>query len=195
MWNPSTDPDKLPFATPPRIVGRDILFAVGNYAMLGIMAYDDVLGVHPLVRWYGDYTQGAGNVGTDGKHIVWTYGEQKPLGEDLYPVLSIMAADYTTDPNALAPKRLRSDPYGDIGDPFVVGCGYAAHNETSKAMLLVRIADGVSWTLPDSPAWIWATALGLTCDELVLLVGTDSIQRPNIARVRIDSLGPGSPPD
>jgi hypothetical protein len=66
------------------VTGTDVLFQVGTYTVNGIMAYDEVLGLHPLVRWYGDASKGAVNLGTDGTHLVWTYGEGKPPGEPIY---------------------------------------------------------------------------------------------------------------
>jgi hypothetical protein len=44
LWNPSQDPDWLP-SLEPTILGRDILFTIGNLSMMGVMAYDDLRGV------------------------------------------------------------------------------------------------------------------------------------------------------
>jgi len=96
----------------------------------------------------------------------------------------------------LAPKRLRSDPSQDIGNAFVVGCGYAAHDgATAKDTVIVRIADGVSWTLTGEQTNSWGNPIGITCDEIFLLVFIPPMLTPNIARVRLDSLGPGTLPD
>jgi hypothetical protein len=197
LWSAGTDPDGLPLAGgSPRPIGSDVLFEVGTLTMSGIMAYDEVRGVHPLVRWYGNTAQGAGNMATDGKHIVWTQGEGKRRDDPYHPVQSIMAAPYTTDPVALKPRRLRSEPAPNNigGNVFAVGCGYAGHDAMPAVDdIIVRISDGMSWELPHKDgAWYWGKVLGFTCEEVFEIVYTPA---PNIARVRLKSLGPGKPPD
>ena len=195
IWNPGEDPEFLPInGSTIRIIGTDVLFQVGNYTLTGIMAYDQSLGLHPLVRWYGDTSKGAGNIGTDGTHLVWTNGENRPPGEPIYPTRSIMAAPYTTNPDALQPTRLRSELSGAMGtNDFAVGCGYAGHEAALPGnLLIVRIADGVSWVLPQAPDWYWGRVLGFTCEEVFVTVG---YPKTNILRIRLDSLGPGIPPD
>lgn len=194
LWDPSKDPDGLPaLSVTMRVVGADILFDVGTLSMRGIMAFDKVNGVHPLVRWYGDKTKGAGNIGTDGKLLVWTFGEGKGPGDDKYPTRSIMVAPYTTNQLALQPKRLRSDLGVLDLDPFVVGHGYAGHHAYGpQSLLIVRLADGVSWIIPASETWWWNRVLGFTKDEVFVSIIWPA---PNIARIRLDSLGPGIPPD
>jgi len=202
LWISGDDPDGLPFSGAPVTQGTDIFFNVGTLSMIGIMAFDAEKGVRPLVRYYGDTTQGASNIGTDGKHLVWTHGTGKAAGEQLYPTRSIMAADYTTDAASLSPVRLRSDPSADIGNEFVVGCGYASHAAAASGdILIVRISDGVSWTLQQVPGWRWSHPLGITCEEVFAIALIDNPltsnteQDPTIARVRIDLLGPGTPAD
>jgi hypothetical protein len=77
-----------------------------------------------------------------------------------------------------------------------VGCGYAAHHmvdDTGTATLVVRISDGVSWIVPHSPTFEHDNVIGITCDDVFIL--GDMAGEPNIMRVRLDSLGPGIPPD
>jgi hypothetical protein len=197
FWDYSKDPDLLGGVggeRPPQIIGRDIIFVVGYPGMMGIMSYDDTAGVRPLVRWYGDQTRAAANVGTDGKDLVWTVGEDRPPGEWVYPTRSIMAAPYTTDPVALMPRRLRSDPSATVGlNSFAVGCGYAGHEVPVAGQIIVRLADGVSWTLPEAPDWKWGHVIGFTCEEVFLTYAVKT--SAHIARVRLDSLGPGTAPD
>lgn len=174
--------------------------------MQGIMAHDPVLKTHALVRWYGDTNKGAYNVGTDGKDLVWTLGEDHPSTGGTYAKRSIWTSPFTTDPKKLVPKRLRSDPEIAFDVNFAVGCGYAAHKlQPPDGMLIVRLSDGVSWLLPnnltasDKTGWHWLKAIGVTCDEVFATVA--AIDSPGakllntIARIRLDSLGPGLPPD
>lgn len=79
-------------------------------------------------------------------------------------------------------------------DTFIVSCGYAVHRawlppDDATSPRLVRLSDGWSWPLHDQTAWGWGIPVALTCEELFLSIGT------KVVRVRIDSLGPGEPPD
>jgi hypothetical protein len=68
-------------------------------------------------------------------------------------------------------------------------------------LLLVRLADGYSWSLtgPFNGPWIWEQPLAVTCTELFATVrvrAADSGKNhATIARVSIASLGSGTPPD
>jgi hypothetical protein len=191
------DPDRLaPVGGMPLVVGDDLVYEVAGSGGHALMAYDPERGPHALVR-HGDASRGDGNAGTDGKHLVWTRGEGGRPGE-VHPRRSILAADYTTDPRALRPRRLRSDPNPVLGAGpmrFAVGCGFAGRNASPpRDLLLVRLADGVSWQLAGSADWSWGQLLGFTCEEAFATVFSKT-QGVSIARVRLDSLGPGLAPD
>jgi len=196
----SADPDGLA-PDRPTLLGDTAVFGVGNLTQQGIMAYDPVQKTHALIRWYGDTKQGAYNVGTDGKDLVWTYGQDHPAGEGTYPTRSIWTSPFTTDPKQIQGKRLRSDPQSAFDVNFVVGCGYAAHAlHKTDGLLVVRLSDGVSWIVPNYPDTLsWQDAIGMTCEEVFATVsvvpvpGTEVVY--SIARVRLDSLGPGIAPD
>jgi hypothetical protein len=174
------------------------------------MSWSLASGQQPLIRWYGDYTQGAGNFNTDGVSMVWTHGTGKAPDATLeYPVRSIMMAPFTTDPEELKAKaqRLRSDPGQLVPYPFGIGCGYAARqvftpsatdaSVGSNDLLVVRLADGVSWIVSAPPVELgmgFGFVLGLTCEEV--FATANFADEPNtIVRIRLDSLGPGIPPD
>lgn len=173
-------------------VGRDVLFVVAITSEHGLWAYDDLRGVHPLFTYGNDMSRGAANIGTDGKDIVWTYGEGRLPSEFSYPTMSIMTAPYTTDPAALQPRRLRSDSTGWGTATFAVGCGYAGHRGLDVDAWITRLKDGVAWRLAGKPEanWGWVQVLGFTCDEVFL-----RLHGPveTIARIKLDSLGPGLP--
>lgn len=140
----------------------------------------------------------AGDFGTDGIDMVWVEGGEPDGGATTgtYPPASIMTAPYTTNPAAVVKRRLTTEPDGaTVGaDNFVVGCGYAARDMYDR-IRLVRISDGQSWMLTpnstNSNIWSWMSPLVLTCDEMFAYITGDGIA--NIARVRLDSLGPGDP--
>nr|MDA8219635.1 hypothetical protein [Dehalococcoidales bacterium] len=203
VYDPSQDPDHLP-GDLTTLVGKDIFVEVGDGLPAGVMVWDADNGLRPLIRWYGDASRGAGNFTTDGKDMVWTYVQGADHGDGTYDTMSVMTAPYTTDAAQAqaTSRRLRSDVKGF--DPYLwaVGCGYAARGVSlpsplNNALFIVRRSDGVSWLLPgslDAPRLDWGIPIGATCDELFTTVDTaDRVTQ--VARIRLDSLGPGTPPD
>jgi hypothetical protein len=146
-------------------------------------------------------TEGVGDIGTDGTDIVWTYGSGGCDPQTLlYNTVSIMTSPFSTTASGLQPRRLRSEIPNGLGvSPFVVDCGYAAR-QTSQGIRLVRLSDGVSWLLAADPStpWEWEIPIALTCTELfaqVLVHNDGGLGSTQYTRVRLDSLGPGTPPD
>lgn len=158
------------------------------------MSWTPTDGLRPLLRAYGDVDNAYGNFGTDGHDMVWTYA-QGYVGEFDYQKLSIMTAPYTTDQQTAqaSERRLRSDTFSFAPQPFRIGCGYAAREAVVGAAMgavVVRLSDGWSWFVVGKEGVPYPVhPLGLTCDELFLATFT------SIARVRLDSLGPGMEPD
>jgi hypothetical protein len=74
-----------------------------------------------------------------------------------------------------------------------VGCGHALLEGPEGDLIVTRLGDGWSWYVPQTLERRIYTALGLTCTEL-FAVG-EMNKRFTVARVRLDSLGPGFPPD
>lgn len=197
LWVPSEDPEGLTVGGRPSLLGETILFEVGSSSRSGLMVYEGGLyegAVKPLLRTIGATTDVAGNMGTDGMHIVWTRGEGELTGVAVWSKGSVMAAPFTTKPEELQPKRLRSELYAHIGsNPHRVGCGYAGR-ATNQQALIVRIADGAAWVLERvEGALRWAQLVGFTCDEVFLTAEVGLAA--HVIRIRLDSLGPGMPPD
>ena len=192
-------------------LGTDLIFGVNEGGQTGIMSWDKDHGTQPLRRWYNDPTRGAGNLGTDGKTMVWLEGNGRSdasPGSYLFDSADVMTAPYTTDPDQLEAntKRLRSSPrpvVGSSGEEFAIGCGYSARNVDGACQLeVIRLADGYAWSLPCAKEgttwrWSWTRALGVTCDEVFASAYFDDGTRKSgtIARIRLDSLGEPSPPD
>ncbi|MBK7581228.1 MAG: hypothetical protein IPI67_13565 [Myxococcales bacterium] len=194
-----------PEGEPPQSVrgsGDAVFWEVGGLTKHGVVAWTEKTGQRELIRWLGDYTQGAGNFNTDGIDMVWTHGEGKAPNDTEYPKRSIMTAPFTTDPAVVkaTAKRLRSDPGQLNVFPYGIGCGYAARQlftTDSTQLLVVRLSDGTSWTVQAPPLATevqFMSVLGVTCDEVFV-----KVQFPDeanaIVRIRLDSLGPGLPPD
>jgi hypothetical protein len=202
IYDPATDPDNLP-GWRPFPIGEDVMVEVGDGRPAGVMTWNVNDGLRPLIRWYGDANQAAGNFGTDGKDMVWTYVAGKDLGGAMYEAMSVMTAPFSTSATEVeaTSRRLRSDVKGFEPDGWVVGCGYAARGvglsaPLNNALFIVRLSDGVSWTLPGRLApngEHWGNVLGITCDEVFATMAEDTIVR--LLRFRLDSLGPGTPPD
>jgi hypothetical protein len=145
--------------------------------------------------------EGAADIGTDGTDLVWVQGSGGCSPQTLlYASASIMTAPFVTDPRQLHPRRLRSEIPNGVGvSRFVVNCGYAAR-QTANGIRVVRLADGVSWQLSADGrlSWQWEIPIALTCSELFAQVSArpdGGPGRTQYARVRLDSLGPGMPPD
>jgi hypothetical protein len=199
ITSPKKDPEGLQIGGQPLAWGDNFFWTSDNLFTIGINSWNPVDGARPFIRYLGDGTRGAANLGTDGTTLVWSYGEGKKPMDDLtkFPVRSIMTAPFTTDPSKLAPKRLRSDPNIYMsGGTFRVACGYAANGgkAASQPLVVVRLKDGVSWVVPPTqPGFVFLEVLGITCDHVYAFMHLGG--RYNIARIRLDSLGPGLPPD
>jgi len=176
--------------------GSAVFFESSDSYHSGINVWTKAAGPRPFVRWIDDTSQGAGDFGTDGADMVWSYGSGPQVVGGGWPNVDVMTAKYTTDPSAIQPRKVRSSLGKHIGtEPWVVGCGYAAH-QGDLSNFIVRLADGVTWTLPyddTNGPLTFVQPLGITCTEAFFLGQFGG--RWNVARLRLDSLGPGAPPD
>ncbi|MCA9586570.1 MAG: hypothetical protein KC657_14535 [Myxococcales bacterium] len=141
-----------------------------------------------------DFTHDVADIGTDGTDLVWMDGRGRTSPTGPYDTYTVMTSPFATQPSQLVERRLRSEEGPAFGSaPFVVGCGHAAR--TNLHTRLVRLSDGVSWLLNGDPAkpWRFITPLAITCTELFATVNDGGVV--GVARIRLDSLGPGIPPD
>ncbi len=201
LYSLSDDPDGLQLAQPV-LIGADAVWEIGSLRMTGILSYTPATGTQPLVRWKGDTTQGAYHIGTDGTDLVWTFGEEHEAGEGVYLKKTIMTAPYTASGDDLAPRALHSDPTYGYNAPFVVGCGYAAHDVGGNGGLqIIRLSDGHSWNIGAESWKSVGRIVGITCDEVFFALRNIEDDDPvydettAYARVRLDSLGDGTPSD
>jgi len=189
--------------------GPALFWASDTYAINKQKVYAPPAEVKDLLSYGDDFTKGVADLGTDGTNLVWIEGFNRPGPSGVFPDVTAYVAPYTTDPAQIVKRALRSDlsgyPFGT--GPFVVGCGYAARSTFMKrdggfedGTLLIRLADGYAWHLADGPGvdWGWRQPLAVTCDEILVTVAErptpSAPPRTNIARVRIDSLGPPTAP-
>ncbi len=187
----------------PFFFGSTLFWAADSSAVNKQKVYTDAAGTKDFLTFGADPTRGVADLGTDGQSLVWIEGSERPSTSAPFPKVLIATSPFTTDPAQIQRRVLRTDltgyPFGT--SPFVVGCGYAARSMTmardggfQNVTIVVRLSDGYAWFLPDGALldWGWRTPLALTCDELVILVSVKS--RFTVARVRLDSLGPPTPP-
>lgn len=180
------------------VVADDALFwraSTSDVAKLRV--YTPAGGVKELHGYGSDTTQGDFAVGTDGTDLVWQHGYGRASVTSPYPSSSLMKAPYTTNPATLAPARVRSDGFSPAVTPMIVGCGYAARSDASFARI-TRLSDGTTWTFPwgDPASSIqWTRPLAISCDELFIAGQLKGTKKLTIAKLRLDSLGPGSPAD
>jgi hypothetical protein len=119
-----------------------------------------------------------------------------------------MTAPFSTGQAAVekSARRLRSDPGPAIPTGFVVGSGYATRQvdtlvsgpeKVTKDLLVIRLADGVSW-LVKMPSILKGAGfdepLGFSAEE-VFATAQFVDDSTTIVRIRLDSLGPGMAPD
>lgn len=178
----------------PFFYGDDLFWNATSLDDAKVHIWTEAGGVKDFIS-FPDFSRTASSLGTDGTDMVWLEGVPRTTDGSFLPA-SIMTAPYTTNPTQITKRRLRSEA-GNVGvSNFVVGCGYAARDLYGQTRL-VRVADGQSWLLGSNPTssnlWDWMTPLVITCAEMFAYVTADG--QPNIARVRLDSLGPGVPPD
>ena len=189
--------------------GETIFWRDSNASTIGrVISWSATTGVAPFISFGNDTTQAVYGFNTDGTHHAWVHFKDKPetcgYNPDTcpYATADIMAAPFTTDPSALAPKRLRSWPSNRLPvRPMAVGCGYAAYGYSPGHTLIVRIEDGVSWELPSTNCtppnfagdWCFEQVFGITCDHVYVRGGIGVSAK--ITRAAIAELGPGTPPD
>jgi len=186
-------------------VGPDLLVPYASSPNYAIFRWTEQDGIQLLIGFGEDYSRGAGSPGSDGKDLVWVEGEGRDDDSVRFPDLWIMTSKYSSDPAEIKPRRLnRWLPSYIAGGNPVVGCGYAAFryaigttNTTAAGLHIIRLSDGWSWTLPSPsppapPPDGWNVPTAITCDEVFARYKGGSLE--TIRRVRLDSLGPGSPP-
>jgi len=206
IWKPGADPDGLPVGDVRPLPATGALIEVGTLVTSGAWAWSSKTGLVPILRKFGDTTQGSGAVGSDGKDLVWIQGAEKPANiEAPYTKIDVMAAPFSFSVAQVAAgaRRLKSAREATLTRPFVVGCGHAARNTFSHTppkftgVEVVRLSDGASWLLiddVDGGKGRWGQPLFLTCDELFVGVSTPEPYY-GLARVRLDTLGPPTPSD
>jgi hypothetical protein len=160
-----------------------------------------------LLRGFGaDGSRTASQLGTDGTDLVWLEGSERAAIDSPYPIRAIYTAPFTTDPERLQPRRLRSWLPEILSStyPPAVGCGRAAffHPRPGNAadpsgvfrdILLVRLSDGVAWRIESPETYqfdaAWTLPLALTCKELFVGAGL------NVRRIALEALADSSPAD
>jgi hypothetical protein len=187
----------------------DDLFWIGDSSLRTLVkVWTAGEGIHTLIGHGSDATRGVDGFGTDGVDMVWSeaFGRTN-TSVKIYPNYEIWTAKYTTSPAGVeaTKRRLRTEYLGSHPEANAVGCGYAAHRIYppstwgKSGFRLVRLSDGVSWeiTTPDEATIFtglrFGTPLAITCDEIFVLGHVKS--NAEVARIRIDSLGVGLPPD
>jgi hypothetical protein len=191
---PADDPEGL---APSQLLvhGSAVFWTTADLRRSGINVWEPERGVRPFQRWVGDDSRGAGNLGTDGIDLVWSYGQDRQSSDRDYPTRWIMTAPFVTDPAALRPRRLRTQASPVLAErEYQVGCGYAAHAAGASGVQVVRLSDGWGWFLPsETPALRVRRPIGLTCRHIYVLAQV--VGRWTLARFELGSLGRGSAPD
>jgi hypothetical protein len=180
--------------------GNALLWEASTDAISKIKAWTPDRGVVDLISFGTDVTQGAANIAADGSNIVWLHATGRTSGTGVYAAVDYLTSPFTTDPVQVQARRLRSDADNHFGTGLTqIGCGFAAWERTD-GFRVVQLSDGISWPLLNvagSP-WHWTEPLAVTCTHLYAAVQVqmgDGGWTSTIARVRLDSLGPGVAPN
>lgn len=180
---------------PPVFAGGAAFWPSDNLRYQKVKVYTPTAGVRDFLSAGMVTTHGFDDLGTDGKDLVWLELQGRSTETGPYDTLTIMTAPFTTEPVQVVPRRLRTEDGPGFGvSRFIVGCGYAARS-TGTHIRVVRLADGQSWVLSNAltDPFGWSEPLAVTCTELFATIHTAGATR--LARVRLDSLGPGVAPD
>lgn len=164
-------------------------------------------GIFTLLDHENDPTRGVAGFATDGVDMVWMEGRGRTNFNSLvFDVYEHWTAKYSlvkATVNATK-RRLRSEPRASMGDPYAVGCGYAAvpllaptpTEWGQTGFRLIRLLDGRSWPILDGSAeqareLHYSIPLGVSCDHVYLQAWSNSSSTSEVIRIRIDSLGEG----
>lgn len=189
--------------------GQDVFFTSASSNRVTIKSWTVGAGTKTLIGKDNDLTRSSIGFGTDGLDMVWLEASERVGTSQIYAKQETWTAKYTTDPDVLAATKRRvratSIEYGNV---YKVGCGYAAVSAVTDSpwgksgVRVIRLSDGVSWEILDNSEaqrleWNLSTPVAVTCDEVFVTgsawKGTGS-RHYEIMRIRLDSLGPGTPP-
>jgi hypothetical protein len=181
----------------PVVHGADAFVYVGASDDQGIYTWNVAQGQRPLLRWTKEQRH-AGNFGTDGHDMVWTYVEGKGKQWGPTPSTWVMTAPYDTDATSLWSKarKLRLDWTGIGYLHWKVGHGYAARVGNAE-LAIIRLSDGRWWNIPGTTndpvpeRMQFSNVAAVTSDSVY--VGAALHQFGRLIRFRLDSLGPGHP--
>lgn len=198
IYTAANDPEGLPgfFAA---VRGAEVIVKVSAAGRSGYYSWTPTAGLRPLLRAPFDLNQAWGALSSDGKDLVWAHAEGVPKAEYDYPKFTLYTAPWTADPAVLA-ATARSIGDNSFGARFAedlrVGCGYAVQGNRQGVekgsysnVEIVRLATGERWILKNNSKLGALTLSAVTCEHVYLGVPPFA----NI-RVRLDSLGPPSPP-
>lgn len=173
-------------------------------------------GIRTLQDHGSDLTRGLENFATDGTDMVWIEGRGRTnVNSLIFDKYETWTAKYSIDKATVdaTKRRLRSEDGGAYGFPYAVGCGYAAvhtfptpHSSWGQSgFRLIRLSDGVSWFIVDGSReqqreLHFEDPLGISCDHVYVrssspMTWSDNARHFEVVRIRIDSLGEGTPPD
>lgn len=189
----------------PRFFGDTLVFQHGGLAYQSLFTYT-LATKRQLFRSFGDDdTRGVADLGSDRKDWVWMEGYGRaPGSRDAFPYVRMMTAKVGPVGQEPVARVVREGfvgyPFGTT--PWVVGCGYAARftavrdaaGDIDQPIVVVRLSDGRTHALRTTAVTTTSltSVVGLTCDE-VFIRGNERPQgkpsRPNIFRIRLDSLG------
>lgn len=187
------------------IDGR-ILVEAGTRMHLRSYAY--ALDKEPIDLFGLGLTEGHGivEIVTDGVDVAWVERYYPDPSSYLPHAAAAYTAPFSLDPTTLVATRksLPVQPEQAAGSHSgALGCGRWARvvqqqYETAAGgpvdwygLELFRLSDGHRWFFPSNTAWVWGDVLGMTCDEMFVVVHRNDVTGVplfELTRIRLDTL-------
>lgn len=146
-----------------------------------------------FIDYRPDPDHAAGNLGSDGKDMVWLEGHGPQISNAFWTTGDVWTSPYAATKADLKPRRLRSEIPNTVGlTPARVGCGIAGLNNGLGARI-IRLSDGYSTFLKVDVDWVWSEVLVITCNEIFLRGSYKGLGR--LLRIPVASLPFADLPD
>jgi hypothetical protein len=174
-----------------RVVNDKVVFRAKTPTGFGLFLWTEDLGEQLLLEYPYSEQKKIYELAADEE---WMTYQVEDTSTDP-PTRDIYASPFPHSPGEFTPQRVRSTFWSNPGgETAVLGCGFMGRNRS-----LVRLDDGHSWLLPQSPRESHDNVIGITCTELFVLSRfwneDGTFGHATLARLSFEALGPGVPAD
>jgi hypothetical protein len=155
VWSIGWDGDARALPEPPGDLSSDDS-VVGDavfYSTLGVRNFISVAVGSSPARVFIDPDDGseAASLESDGVDMAWYQGYERGIDFLDFGRVELWSAPFTTDPAELRPRRVTVRTRPVIGSDNMVGSSYVALLAEVEGNVVVRLRDGVRWTVTPPP--------------------------------------------